>query len=206
MTFSFVVPETHSDSHPTLFKSETNSDGSTPFYLSQSELFPNHIASLNHVVKDLEEHISDLDLHKSRVDNTYGRYTVYVEESEEQRLSHQILNAHFRHFQKALASFLHYIKYEQITSPKKTDSFDGDNTRDVTEPRISACQQLLQYDFGGSNTDSNTNVDKLATSICVDELVSLVRTVCDVSKNLARRYWDEEVRISLAGPGTPPAL
>jgi hypothetical protein len=206
MTFSSVVPETLSDSHSTTSNSERNSDVSTPFYLSQSELFPDHIASLNHVVKDLEEHISDLDLHKSRIDDTYERYTIYVKESEEQRLSRQILNAHFRHFQKALASFLQYIKYEQITSPMKTDSFDLDNTRDVTEPRISACQQLLQYDFGGSNADSKANVDKLATSICMDELVSLVRTACDVSKNLTKRYWDEEVRISLAGPGTPPAL
>lgn len=175
--------------------SESNSDESDRFFLSQSELYP---ASLCHAVKALEGLISDLRLHKSRIDCTYERYTKYGELSEERKLSLEILKAHIGYFQKSFVSFLEYIKYGMDTPSASIKSTE--------EPRISACQRILEYNIGGSKMELKSDVDQAVPLLWVDELVSLVRTVCEVSRNLARKYWDEEVRISLAGPGTPPAL
>jgi hypothetical protein len=152
---------------------------------------------LNPVARGFKELVVELELHKELFDNTYLRYTNYAEDSEEQRLSWEIMNAHFRHFQNSFISFLKYIKHDLATASTDIKSTNC-MTTDTEESRISACHRLIQYDFHGSNSKSE------ATS--VDELVSLVHAVAEVSKNLLTRYWDELVHISLAEPETPPGL
>ena len=189
MNFMTVVPETMSNG--SLEVSNSGSSAPAPFVSSQSELFADDTASLDHVAKTLEQFVADLNLHKSRIEDTYQRFIKYSQESEERQLSSEIFNAHFRHFKDTFVKFLKYIKYEHLTStsgnPKSEVPLEAVKTIDSFEDsEFTACQKLLQY------SDKEDTCEKVCF-VRVGELVGLVCTVCEISKGFARRYWDQEV-------------
>src|SRR5947207_12509386 len=142
MNFMTVVADTILNASLDVSKS----DVSTPdrLYLSQNRLFPDYITNLDNMGKDLEQLISELDLHKSRIEDTYQRFTNYSQDSEERQLSSEIFNTHFGHFKEVFVKFLEYIKDVHLTTPsgdpKPKAQFEAVKTANSSEEsNISAC-------------------------------------------------------------------
>lgn len=186
---------------PTPFKpKESKSRG---FSLTQSELFPEYISSLDFISKALEGCIADLELCKSRIMDTFARYMTYIERSQEQQISWHIFNQHIDKFQRSFLRLLEFIDHKELTHVVSAESlkalawsksrpspclvFEGTGIR--------ACHRFLQYnpDLRSCNT-SEKGVEEVFTT-CATELVGLVRTVCQESKTLATAYWDEQMQI-----------
>ena len=200
MPFSTVVPELMIALAFKPIDSKCNG-----FHLSQSKLFPYYLSSLDSISKALQDRISDLELRKLHIESTYQRYITYSEHPEEQRISLYIFSQHVNSFRLSFIKLLEFTKHEKWTNGMAdillpATGWHKARTSSVAaseRPEISACRRFLQYNLDAHIHNKPAAGSGEIYSFCVDELLNLVRTVCEISKELAATYWDEQIQIVL---------
>ena len=171
--------------------------------LTQSELIPEYISSLDFISKALEDHIADLELCKSRIMDTFERYMTYIERSQEQQISWHIFNQHIDKFQRSFLKLLEFIDHKELTHVVSAESLKALAWSESRPPpcsvfegtEIRACHRFLQYNPDSRSCNASEKGAEDVFTTCATELVGLVRTVCQASKTLATAYWDEQIQI-----------
>jgi hypothetical protein len=136
--------------------------------------------------------LSDLQRFRTYAENTRVRYSEFLKQSEEQRLSFQIFNSHVRQFHEAFVKFLKHARLEKSLS-RELEHEKGLNPLEwyqlhFGKPIVSAedaCRYFLLYNPKGSFFSQRESPEhEEIYSACVSELTNLISRIEDFAEHV----------------------